>query len=132
LSYTLLGATTFGVSYNRDVNYSFEPLEPYYVSNGVGASIRRALGSRFDVLVSADRYLYDYRALRVATASADTFAPRQPRHDVTWNYGGSVGYRLGRTGRIGFGASYYDRTSTTNVYRNYTGLRIGTTISYGF
>ncbi len=130
LSYTLLGATTFGVSYNRDINYSFEQLQPYYVSNAVGASIRRALGGRFDVLVSADRYLYDYRDLRVATVL--TVAAAQPRQDVTWNYGGSIGYRVGRDGRVAFGASYSDRTSSTRTFRDYSGLRVGTSVSYGF
>jgi hypothetical protein len=52
--------------------------------------------------------------------------------DTTWNYTGSIGYRLGRDGRIGFGVSYYDRQSTTMNFRAYNGLRAGTVVSYGF
>jgi hypothetical protein len=52
--------------------------------------------------------------------------------DITWNYAGSVGYRLGREGRIGFGVSYWTRESTRSELRDYDNLRIGSTFSYGF
>lgn len=128
LSYTLLGSTTFGVSYRRDLTYSYEELQPFFVDNSTGASIRRALGPRFDVLLSADRHQYAYR---------DALPPREPagappRVDVTWNYAGSLGYRLGRDGRLAFGASYWQRDSSTRQFRNYDNLRIGASMSYGF
>lgn len=126
LSYTLLGSTTFGVSYHRDLTYSYEERQPFFVNNGVGASLRRALGRRFDVLVSADRYTYDYEDLIVAPPAADQ------RVDTTVNYAGSIGYRLGPTGRIGFGASYWQRDSTTKQFREYSNLRFGTNVTYGF
>jgi hypothetical protein len=128
LSYTLLGSTTFGVSYLRDLTYSYEELEPFFVNDSAGASIRRALGRRFDAIVSADRHRYDYRDIRLGPA-----VPAEPgaRQDVTWNYAASVGYLLGR-GRIGFGASYWQRDSRRKDLRNYDNLRFGTTVSYGF
>jgi hypothetical protein len=126
LSYTLLGATTIGVTYTRDLQYSFEPLQPYYVDNGTGARVRRALGARFDVVLSADRHTYNYRDLIL-----ETFAAEPGRVDTIWNIGGSVGYRLGREGRAGLGLTYWRRDSTRGA-REYDGLRIGTTASYGF
>jgi hypothetical protein len=130
LSYTLLGATVFGVSYVRDLTYSYEEQRPFFVDTSVGASIRRALGPRFDVLVSADRHMYEYYdALTAGLVDASaTVAPV----DITWNYAGSVGYRLGREGRIGFGVSYWTRESTRSELRDYDNLRIGSTFSYGF
>jgi hypothetical protein len=128
LSYTLLGSTAFGVSYDRELSYSFERLQPYYVDQHVGASIRRALGGRFDVLVSADRHRYAYRDLVVLSGAA---AVREERIDTTWNYAASLGYKLGRDGRIGFGFSYWTRSSTTRIFRDYDGLRIGTSVTYG-
>lgn len=127
LSYTLLGATTFGVSYNRDVTYSYSETQPFFVDNSFDVSIRRALGSRFDALVSTGRHAYDYRdALTVDAPTTES------RVDITRNYAASIGYRLPREGRAGFGVSYWTRQSTTESSRNYDNLRIGGTISYGF
>lgn len=128
LSYTLLGATTFGVTYDRDANYSFEPLTPYYIDNGVGIFVRRAVGGRFDIIGNAARHRYNYQNL--ATQSAQ-FASIPKRVDTTDNYGANLGYRVKRQTRIGFGVSYWTRDSTT-VVRNYNGLRLGTTVTYGF
>jgi hypothetical protein len=129
LSYTLLGATSFGVSYRRDLTYSYEERQPFFVDQSIGASIRRALGSRFDVTVSADRHRYEYRNLLDAAA---VLAPQPDRHDAIWNYAGSVGYRIGQDGRIGFGLTYVERTSNTKVFRDYDRLRVGCSVSYGF
>jgi len=126
LSYTLLGATTFGVTYDRDVAYSFEALNPYYLENSVGFYVRRAVGGRFDVIVNAARHRYDYRDNPVLAGLSD------PRTDTTDTYGANLGYRLKQDTRIGFGANYYTRTSTRETFRQYDGLRIGTTVNYGF
>lgn len=127
LSYTVFGSTTIGLSHTRDIRYSYELTQPYYVDTGVGLRVRRALGRAFDVVASVDRHALAYQDL-----VGDTPPPADPRVDTVWNYGGSVGYRLGRDGRIGFGATYWTRESTTRVSRRYDGIRIGTTASYGF
>src|SRR4029079_7285239 len=77
LSYTMLGSTTFGATVDRDLAFSFEAATPYYVDNGVGVFIRRALAGRWDALATASRHRYDYRDLQVPT-----FAPVTPRLDV--------------------------------------------------
>ncbi len=138
LSYTLLSSTTFGVTYSRDLTYSYEVLQPFFINNAVGASIRRALGRRFDVLVSADRFEYAYENLLIEPPVTDdplgvvpVTAPAERRVDTTWNYAASVGYRVG-TGRIGFGVAYWERDSSQRVFRSYDNLRFGTTVTYGF
>ena len=127
LSYTLLGSTTFGVSYHRDLTYSYEVQQPFFIENTVGASIRRALGGRYDAVVSADRHRYDYRDLLTTPGLV-----RDLRTDTTWVYGANVGYRLRRAARIGFGASYYTRGSNLVRFVQYNGLRFGATVNYGF
>jgi len=128
LSYTLLGSTTFGVTYARDLTYSYEEAQPFFVNNAVGASVRRALGRRFDVLVGADRHTYIYKDLQTGAVLPVLQAPRL---DTTWSYSGSVGYRIGE-GRIGFGVAYWERESNTKSFRDYDNLRFGTTVTYGF
>jgi hypothetical protein len=125
LSYTLLGATTFGASYRREITYSYSELQPFFVDNAIGVTVRRAIGRRFDVLLSGDRHEYDYQNAR--TAGPDVAA----RLDVTRAYAASLGYRVGRDGRIGFGVSYAERESTLQQ-RGYTNLRFGSSFSYGF
>jgi hypothetical protein len=127
LSYTLLGSTTFGVSYHRDLTYSYELLNPFFVDNSIGGSIRRALGGRFDTIVSVDRHTYQYEQVLTLPAS-----PSLARIDTTWVYGANVGYRIRRHARLGFGATYYRRDSTTVQFVQYDGLRYGATVNYGF
>lgn len=129
LSYTLLSATTFGVTYDRDYQFAFEERNPYFVDNSVGLFVRRAVGGKFDVIGNAARHRYDYQQLAVPTAD---FAPTPPRVETTYNYGVNLGYRLKRQTRVGFGVSYWTRDSTTNIFRTYDGLRVGTTVTYGF
>jgi hypothetical protein len=130
LSYTLLGSTTLGVTYRRDLTYSYEENQPFFVNDSVGASVRHALGNRFDVLLSGDRFKYTYQNLIPPSGVPAALIPQ--RIDTTWTYTGSVGYRVGRDGRIGVGVSYYDRTSVGGSVYTTKGLRAGTVLSYGF
>ena len=82
LSYTLLGATTIGVSYRRDLTYSYEELQPFFVNDGVGASIRRALGRRFDVLLSADRFTYSLQGTARAAGARRPAGARRHHLDL--------------------------------------------------
>ncbi len=127
LSYSLFGSTTFGVSFDRDVAYSFEVSNPYYLDNSVGLFVRRQLTGRFDVILNATRNRADYRDLGLPTA-----VPPDERTDTTDTFGGNVGYRLKGQTRLGFGASYYKRDSTRVTFREYDGFRIGMTATYGF
>jgi hypothetical protein len=126
LAYTLLGATTFGVTYDRDITYSYEQATPYYLDNSVGVFVRRAVGGKWDVMATAARHHSDYSALTLPGTQ-----PLGQRVDTTDSYGASLGYRLKRDTRVGFGAAYYTRTSVATL-KNYNGLRVGTTVTYGF
>ena len=125
VSHTLLGSTTFAITYDRNVDFSVEVLNPYFVDNSPGVSVRRALGGRVDMIVNAARHRYTYTALTTQSA-----LPR--RVETTHNYGVNLGYRLKRQTRMGFGASYWTRDSTALSSRSYDGLRWGTTVTYGF
>jgi hypothetical protein len=128
LSYTLLGATTFGVSYDRDYEYSVSATPPDFVDNSVGLFVRRAVGGHFDVLGNVARHRYDYQELIIPGAPV---VPG-PRVETTDNVGLNLGYRLKGQTRIGFGASYWTRDSSLAEARGYEGLRFGTTVTYGF
>ena len=126
LSHTLLGETVFSVTYDRDYQWSWETAFPYFVDNGITASVRRAIGSRYDVIVRAARHQYDYQAIAAESPDAEALA----RIDRIRNYGVDFGYRLKRETRIGFGVSWWDRESSYYPFRAYDDLRMGLTMAY--
>ena len=128
LSYTLLGATVFGVTYDRDYQFAYEALTPYFIDNSVGVFIRRAIGARADVRANVARHRYDYQPI----VNGPILAGLVDRVDTTDNYGINVGYRLKRQTRAGVGVSYWTRDSTGLDWRNYTGLRFGLTMTHEF
>jgi hypothetical protein len=129
LSYTLLDATVFGVTYDRDYQFSYEALTPFYVDNSVGVFVRRAIGGRADVRGNVARHQYGYQPLLTDPILA---GPAAGRVDTINNYGVTVGYRLRQQTRTGMGLSYWTRNSTGLDFRNYKGLRIGLTMDHEF
>ena len=92
--------------------------------------MRRALGRRFDVLVSADRHVYEYQDL-LTRPTVDRWSAIQ-RIDTTWNYAGSLGYRIGQTGASASASATGSANRPTRIFRDYDNLRFGTTVTYGF
>jgi hypothetical protein len=127
LSYTLRGATTFGVSYERDFRFSYDASTPYYLADNTGVFIRRQVGGNFDVIANAMRNVYDYQ--HVATPPGVPLPPA--RVETTHNYGLNLGYRLRRQTRVGAGASYWTREAPADATRAYAGYRFVMTVSSG-
>jgi len=126
LNYTLQSSTRFGVTADRDVAYSFEPLRPYYVVDAYGLIVRRQIVGRADLTGGAMRQKDTYRDF-----SASQVAAGDARMDVTKTYSASVGYRVGHDARVGFGAVYRQRESNNAERRDYQGFRFLTTLDYG-
>jgi len=126
LSYTLQGSTRFTFSADRDLTYSYERLQPYYVLNGVGVSIRRQVVGAFDVTAAVQRERYGYRDLILPGATVDDLN----RVDIVRGLSGSLGYRIGNAMRAGFGLTYRERESNSMRYRDYRGFRFITTLDY--
>jgi hypothetical protein len=129
LGYTLLGRTIIVFAADRDVTYSFERYQPYFVVDSYGVTVRHQLVGRFDVMGGAFRHQYTYRDLFVEGAPPPTGTPRV---DVTRNLTLSLGYNLGPDVRLALGASYWQRESTVEQYRDYDAMRIGFSLNYGF
>ena len=128
LTYTLKGVTRFTVAADRDLTYSYEPVQPYFVTDGFGLTVRRQIVGHVDVTGSVQRQRYTYRDLLLPGATnADLH-----RVDSTRTYVGSIGYRIGHAMRAGFGTAYRARTSNSLRFRDYQGFRFITTIDYEF
>jgi len=120
-----LAATRIGMNVSRDITYSFEALQPYYALTDVGGDVTQRITHAWDVVVRASRQNMAYKNV------VNTADPLTERTDHSWMGGGGIGYRVGETLRLGFDANYYRRTVDLNDTRNYEGLRLGASISYG-
>ena len=126
LAYLMRDLTRWTVAVARDVDYSYETTDPYFVSTGVNASITQALGGGWDVVARGARTTLDYQAL--TTASGAGSAGRRDRVTV---FGGGIGRRLGTDVRVGLDADKSRRRSTV-AGRGYEGVRVGGSVTYGF
>jgi hypothetical protein len=124
LSYSLLGATKFSVRVLRDVQYSFDVNQPYYLQTGVDGSIAQQIFGPFDVVGRLGMQLLAYRdRVGITPLVSD-------RVDSVRTYGAGVGYHLGKDLRWGFNVDRSQRISDVAL-RRYSGFKFGTTVTYG-
>jgi hypothetical protein len=125
LAYNLLDITQFAVHVVRDIQYSFDVDQPYYLQTGVTVSGRQQVFGPVDVegRIGANRLDYRERS-GVAVESAN-------RTDHVSNYGGSVGYHFSAGLRVAFNVDQESRESP-DASRQYEGVRYGTSVAYTF
>ena len=123
LSYSLLGMTRFGVQASRDIQYSFEFSQPYYLESGITGSVQQQVFGPFDVLgrIGTRGLAYTDR-IGAAVAVSN-------RTDRVNTVGIGAGYRMGTDKRFGFTLDRQHRTSTVPG-RTFTGLRFGLSLTY--
>jgi hypothetical protein len=124
LAYVAYGTTRVGVQATRDVQYSFEVNQPYYLLTGVSGSLTRRVSRPLDIVGRIGVQRLNYRD-RIGAAIAT-----RNRIDTVRTYGGSIGYHLGKSVRIGFNVDHLRRASPV-LDREYHGLLIGTSVTYG-
>lgn len=123
LSYSLLGITRFGVHASRDVQYSFEFSQPYYLDSGVMASVQQQVFGPFDVLAR-----FGTRGLAYTDRIGAAVAVSN-RTDRVSTIGIGAGYRIGTDKRLGFTVDRQHRSSTVPG-RTFTGLKFGLSLTY--
>ena len=124
LGYTFLGAMRVSVHTERDIAYSYEVAEPYYLQTGVSGTLTRKITSRWDVQFTASRYHLDYQQMAAVGLGAG-------RTDNVRTIGGGIGFTLRPGRRLGVNADKYRRRSD-RLTREYNAMRIGASFSYGF
>lgn len=123
VSTTVLGRTKIKLELDRDVDYSFELTEPYYVSTSGVVEVTQQLFGPMELVFRGGRERLAYRSI-------EGFGPAR-RLDTVNLVGGGIGYRLGQTVRLGLDAEVIDRRSTTKTYRRYDRTRIYARVTYG-
>jgi opacity protein-like surface antigen len=126
VSYRLRPSTSVGFTFDRRTDFSYIIVEPYYVREGYGLSIRRELPAQLDVTLSASRTSHRY--LRLLRPEDDNSEGHRERFfDLALTFGYDVGPRTRMTVDLG----YRKRNSDFDV-RGYDGVGFGVSIIYGF
>jgi hypothetical protein len=132
LSYLVRDFARVTAGVTRDLEYSFEPAEPYYVRTGTNVSVTQALGARWDLVARAARTTLAYRRTLVTGDALQTpLAEGRARVDRVIVVGGGLGRRVGTDVRIGVDIDRAARRSDIHD-RAYEGMRVGGTVTYGF
>jgi hypothetical protein len=121
ITYTLLERTRFELRGARDVQYSFETLEPYYIGSGARLQITHRLTGAFDLQAAAGRDRLSYRSI------APSLSERVDRVDL---FSAGVGYRFADNVRLGVNWEYTRRLSD-RPDRRYDRRRIVASMLYG-
>ena len=119
--YTLLDRTKFDVDLARDVQYSYEDLQPYYLSTGGRLTVTHQLVGPFDVQAFGGRQSLGYRSAPAAGES---------RTDQVDTYGAGAGYRFHPQFRVGFTWEENRRRSDLPD-RRYERRRLFASLTYG-
>lgn len=119
--YTLLDRTKFDVDLARDVQYSYEDLEPYYLSTGGRLTVTHQLVGPFDLQGFGGRQSLGYRS---------TLGGGDTRTDRVETFGAGAGYRFHTQYRVGFTWEHNRRRSDLPD-RRYERDRVFASLTYG-
>jgi hypothetical protein len=123
VSYNAPSQTRLSVAVNRDVEYSFQIDNPYYVQTGWTATVTQRMVGRWDVQLSGGRDRLAYAALDPVAGS--------DRNDRVERIGGGTGYQLRPDVRVSVDVNSFHRRSHLPG-RDYKALRAGVSVTYGF
>ena len=118
---TFLWRAILGVEYLRDLQYSFDRREGYYVENGANVVYTQRVGGPFDVQARFSRSALNYDASELGT----------PRTEVLWTYQGGIGYSLESGSRFGINYEQSDREGGL-VERQFSRRRVYGSFTYEF
>jgi Putative beta-barrel porin 2 len=115
-------ATLVRLRLDRDLNFSYQDATPYYTANSAELELTQRLTQTWDVVGKGVLQELAYRQLRPLPTVGSTETGR--------GAGFGVGYWVGQTLRLSVEAMYSARRSGETA-RQYDGLRVGASVSYG-
>jgi putative beta-barrel porin BBP2 len=121
VSYTAPTQTRLSSTVSRDVQYSFEIVNPYYAQTGWSVGLTQRVIGPWELLLSGGRDRLAYRTTHVSG-----MAPV----DSVDHMGGGVGYRLSRDVSVGFIFESISRNSSSPG-RSYQTVRSFGSVNYG-
>jgi len=127
ISHTFIERTKVALILSRDVQYSFELNEPYYLTTGFRVAVNHQVREELDLRVTAGRDRLEYRAEETVPDAV----PDQKRRDRSSVFDVGAGYRFHPNLRVGFDVEYA-RRSSDRAEREYRRTRLFASMNYGF
>ena len=123
VGYSLLGVTHFDVQANRDVTYSLDASQPYYLAFGGRVSVSQRLVGPFDLIVLGSRERLRYQPIGGMSLEG--------RVETTTSIGGGIGVHTGE--HLSFALTYErtERQSREPDRRDYDRRRMLGSVNYG-
>jgi hypothetical protein len=118
------GSTRYEAKVHRDLAYSYEALRPYYALLDAGLTVTQRVSRSWEIVGRGSRQTLAYRQLATA-GDADGGTDRG------YIYGAGIGYRPGEVMRLGLDANYYTRRAEVEGRRDYNGVRVFGSVTYG-
>jgi len=123
LQYFLPELLRVEVEANRDVAFSYDPIEPYYLEFGGRITAAQRILGPFELIGIGER-----RELRNERLGGGSF---DGRREVTTSIGGGLGLQIQDRIRVTVTYELTKRTSTEVLSRNYERTRMLASITYG-
>jgi len=125
ISYLARETTRLSLQVNRDIQFSYDVDQPYYLLTGFTANVTQQIFGPLDVEGRYTSQRLSYRdRIGAVIESPD-------RVDHVRIVGGGIGYHVGEDLRVAFNVDHQQRDSPL-ADRSYRGLRYGTAVTYGF
>jgi hypothetical protein len=125
LNWIVMGVTTFDLVVGRNVNYSYDASQPYYLQTGTRLTVTQRVFGPVSLQGTADHQQLAYRWQR----GVDPLS--QDRVDTSAIWSGGVLVRMGRGFNVLVGAEKTRRNSPEDVTFNYNRTRLLSNVVIG-
>jgi hypothetical protein len=123
LHYALPDIVRLDLEANRDLSYSYDPIQPYYMESGARLTAAQRVLGPIELIGIVERR--EIRSQRIGGQSFDG------RREVTTSLGAGMGVQMNRQIRLALTYEQTERVSSEPVGRNYERTRILGSIRYG-
>lgn len=127
LNWSLFGRTFFDLGAGRNISYSYQETEPYYLLTNARLAVSQPLPAWFELYGGYDWEHMAYRWRR----GVDVAAGASDRVDTLMAAHGGIGIRLGRGFQVRIGVERTRRRSVEDPLQNYSRTRILSTVTVG-
>lgn len=125
LTTVVAGATRLALLLSRQVQFSYDDKQPYYLQSRIGGSVTQQLFGPFDIQARADYSILEYRDRAGAVIEVAN------RTDRKTTYGVGIGFHMGKDLRLSVNADQ-DNRDTKVVDHQYEKFLLGSSLTYGF